>query len=75
MSLDFSTAWVKVSRSKTAWSLIVTPEISMCPWPQSRTSLGSTTFSCSPAAAVTILKTLPGSKTSDTARLRQRALG
>ena len=61
MSLDLATAIRKESLSKTAWSLMWTPAISIEPWPQSRISSVSTTFSWRPAAAVTILKMLPGS--------------
>ncbi len=75
MSLDFATAWAKVSRSKTAWSLMTVPEISIRPLPQSSTSPGDTTFSWIAAAAVTILKIEPGSKTSETARFLHRELG
>ena len=75
MSLDFATAWAKVRWSKTAWSLMTVPEISIRPWPQSSTSPGETTFSWIPAAAVTILKMLPGSNASETARFLQRELG
>ncbi len=75
MSLDFWTACRNVSWSKTAWSLMTVVPISIRPCPQSSISSTPTTFSCSPAAAVTILKMLPGSNTSDTARLRQRELG
>ena len=75
MSLERVTACVKLSWSKTAWSLITVPAISMRPLPQSTISPGATTLSCRPAAAVTILKIEPGSKASETARLRQRELG
>ena len=74
-SLDFAITSRKRSWSKTSWSLMRIPAISTNPWPQSITSSGSTTLSCRAAAAVKILKMLPGSKESDTARLRQRALG
>ena len=75
MSLDFATASVNVRLSKIAWSLIVMPLISIRPWPQSSTSPGETTLSWIPAAAVTILKIEPGSKTSETARFLHRELG
>ena len=58
--------------SKTAWSLMRTPAMSILPLPQSMVSSVPTTFSWIPAAAVTILKMLPGSYASTTARLRQR---
>ena len=61
MSLDLAITSRKRELVEDAWSLMRMPAISMKPPPQSMVSSGSTTPSCSAAAAVKILKMLPGS--------------